>query len=98
MGDYHQSTDLLTNELNEICSSSNPVSVIFLGDYDVHTAAQLSDFGELLSKFDADCYLLRGNHDLPVLWQDRGIADLLETNRLKLLQEIDILSWGTIAF
>ena len=71
----------------------NTHKVSIIGDYDIYTAAQLIDFKELLSQYDIDCYLMRGNHDNPNLWQDRGIAELLETSRFKLLEDVDTIEW-----
>ena len=93
MGDYHENSDLLTEILTSPAMMSEPVSLIMLGDYDAHTAAQLSSFEDVLSRYDVHCYLMRGNHDNPNLWQDRGIADIFETSKFKLLEDVDVLKW-----
>lgn len=93
IGDYHQHTDLLTEALDEISASAGPASAIMLGDYDIHTASQLSDFIDLLNQYDIDFYLLRGNHDCPLYWQDRGISMLFETDGFHLLKDVDYILW-----
>lgn len=93
IGDYHGGIELLTKHLKALSSVAEPSSVIFLGDYDVHTGTQLCNFEDQLREYDIDFYLLRGNHDLPTLWQDRDITALLETPRFKLLKDIDVISW-----
>jgi predicted phosphodiesterase len=93
MGDYHGNHDLLTEILVGLSMIPEPVSLIMLGDYDIHKAAQLSNFEDELSQYDVDCYLMRGNHDNPKLWQDRGISGVLETSKFKLLEEIDVIQW-----
>lgn len=93
IGDYHGEIELLTENFKTLSSVAEPSSVVFLGDYDVYTAARLIDFRELLNQHDIDCYLMRGNHDNPNLWQDREISKLLETSRFKLLEDVDVIEW-----
>ena len=93
MGDYHENLDFLTEIMTGLSENSVPLSLIMLGDYDVHNAAQLSDLQEALSQYEVNCYLMRGNHDNPNLWQDRGIAELMETSQFKLLEDVDVIEW-----
>jgi len=90
IGDYHQASAKLLTALKKI---PTPASLIMLGDYPSTGRGELSDLRSLLSQFDLTTYLLRGNHDNPLYWQDRELAAVFETDRFKLLHEVDVIRW-----
>ena len=90
IGDYHCNTERLIEKLELI---KGPATLIMLGDYSTYDAQGISDLATLLSGYDVHSYLLRGNHDNPKYWQDRSLADILETPAFKLLEDVDSLQW-----
>ena len=98
MGDFHRQTELLKEKLKEITATGAPSALIMLGDYDVHTAPEIDELKDLLTKYPIDYYLLRGNHDNPLYWQDRGISGIFENPYFHLLNEVDSIQWGGSRF
>jgi len=98
MGDFHRQTKLLKERLQEITAAGAPSALFMIGDYDVHTAAEIGEFKDLLTAYPIDYYLLRGNHDHPVYWQDRSISSLFEDGYFHLLHEVDYIQWGDVRF
>lgn len=98
MGDYHRHEETLNEKLKAICADDVPSALVILGDYDVHSASDIDELRELLTVYPIDYYLLRGNHDNPVYWQDRGIAPLFENPYFHLLEDVDCLRWNNIKF
>lgn len=91
VGDYHSNRELFEQRLELI--DSTPASIIFLGDYGVTALNDLISFRDLMSYYDLDCFLLRGNHDNPEFWQDKALAGELSTESFKLINEIDVIEW-----
>jgi len=98
MGDYHGHTETLKEKLQEITVTGCPSALIMLGDYDVHTAEEVTELKDLLTAYSIDYYLLRGNHDHPIYWQDRSISSLFEESSFHFLHEVDCIQWGDVRF
>jgi len=98
MGDFHGQSEILKEKLQEITATATPSALIMIGDYDVHTAAEVAELKDLLTAYPIDYYLLRGNHDNPLYWQDRGISTLFEDASFHFLHEVDCIQWGDIRF
>lgn len=98
LGDYHRHLDLLDENLKFITSSGAPSALIMLGDYDVHTASEIDELKDLLTKYPIDYYLLRGNHDHPMYWQERDISGIFEDGYFHLLHDVDCIEWGDVRF
>jgi len=94
MGDFHGHTERLKEKLQEITVAGGPSALILLGDYDAHTASDIDQLKDLLAAYSVDYYLLRGNHDNPLYWQDRGISSLFEDSYFHFLHELDCIQWG----
>ena len=98
MGDFHRQTERLKEKLQEITAAGGPSAIILLGDYDAHTASDIDQLKDLLTKHPIDYYLLRGNHDNPLYWQDRDISSLFEDSYFHFLHEVDCIQWGDVRF
>lgn len=90
MGDYHQD---LVGLIRNLEAMPKQASLVILGDYDAHTAQDIVDLARIAERHQVVMYLMRGNHDNPRYWQDRQLAGVLETDFLKLLNEIDLIIW-----
>ncbi len=90
MGDYHKNPVKLSGNLKAMSANA---SLIILGDYDAHRAQDLVDLASIAKKHQVVMYLMRGNHDNPQYWQDRSVAEVLETPWLKLLNDVDSLQY-----
>ena len=90
MGDYHQNPVQLTENLEAMPKQA---SLVILGDYDAHEAKYLVELSAIAEEHEVVMYLMRGNHDNPSYWQDRQLAEVLETDFLKLLKEVDQIEY-----
>ena len=98
IGDFHGQTELLKENLKVITSSGAHSALIMLGDYDVHKASEIDELKDLLTSYSIDYYLLRGNHDNPLYWQDRDIAGIFQDPYFHLLNDVDCIQWGESKF
>lgn len=98
LGDYHRHEEMLKEKLKAICADGVPSALVMLGDYDAHSASDIDELRELLITYPIDYYLLRGNHDCPLYWQDRGISQLFENPYFHLLNDVDCIKWNDIKF
>jgi len=98
MGDFHGGRELLKENLQKITATGSPSALIMLGDYDVHTAPEMLELKDLLAEYSIDFYLLRGNHDNPMYWQDRDVSGVFEDEHFHLLHEVDGIQWGEVRF
>ncbi len=90
MGDYHQNPVQLTENLEAMPKQA---SLLILGDYDAHEAKDLVKLSAIAEEHELGMYLMRGNHDNPSYWQDRQLAEVLETDFLKLLKDVDLIQY-----
>ena len=98
MGDYHRHEELLKEKLKAICADGVPSALVMLGDYDAHDASEIVELKDKLTAYPIDYYLLRGNHDNPLYWQDRDISEIFEDPYFHLLNDVDCIQWGESKF
>lgn len=92
IGDVHAEYELLAESLRKIPPGS---AIVFLGDYNAYDGSLLLEFCSFLSGYNLQCFLIRGNHDHPVFWQQEHMRKLLQKHTgVELLGEVDALRWN----
>ena len=94
-GDIHKGFPRFQNYLNHLPTRS---TVILLGDYDAHDKNVLLEYKRLFERLGMLAILLRGNHDKPEFWQNRKLAQELQSPHFYLCEEVDHLRWKNFDF